>query len=273
MWGFVRALAGAHGKKVIQEVTDAIVATDPTTASAAQLEVMERDLDEVGRELAKFRAEAAREQSEADAVQSRFTRMRAAGDQLLARYNAETDPAKKADLEKSLNGLLTTLEEVKHELDQEAQEAVDANKLVAETEAIYQEKATALREAKTSLSKAARELEWAKTAQEHANMQAERAAQIAGLRDNEVGGLNAALTAMTRKAEEARGDAEAKRLKAAVLTKADHGSMDDPNVLEALASVQGTSPSLPFADRLAALGGPKPAPAPLQIEHKDGPGA
>ena len=158
MWGFVRALAGAHGKKVIQEVTDAIVATDPTTASAAQLEVMERDLDKVGRELAKFRAEAAREQSEADAVQSRFTRMRAAGDQLLARYNAETDPAKKADLEKSLNGLLTTLEEVKHELDQEAQEAVDANKLVAETEAIYQEKATALREAKTSLSKAAREL-------------------------------------------------------------------------------------------------------------------
>ena len=269
MFGFFTGLTKAHAKKTLRQVNDAIVAYDPTTASAAQLELMEADLDKVGKELAKFRAEAIREKQEEDAVRARFDRMRSAGDVLLAKYNAEENPAKKTELENSLNGLLTTLEEVQSELNQEAQEAVEAAALVTETETIYQEKAEALREAKKNLTKAARDLERAKVQEQRAEAAAERAAQIAGLRDNEVGGLNAALTAMQRQAADARGAAEAKRLKAQVLTKADHGSLEDPNVIAALASVSNAPSALPFAERLKALSGPTTeAAAPLQIENK-----
>lgn len=269
MFGFFTALGKAHGKKALRQVNDAIVSYDPSTASAAQLDLMESDLDKVGKELAKFRAEAIREKQEEDAVRARFDRMRAAGDALLTRYNAEQDPTKKTELENSLNGLLTTLEEVQIELAQEAQEAVEATALVNETETIYLEKAEALREAKKNLTKAARELERAKVQEARADVAAERAAQLAGLRDNEVGGLNAALTTMQRQAADARGAAEAKRLKAQVLTKADHGSLEDPNVIAALASVSNAPSALPFADRLKALSAPStPVAAPLQIENK-----
>lgn len=269
MFGFFTALTKAHGKKALSQVNDAIVAYDPATASAAQLEMMEADLDKVGKELASLRAEAIREQQEEVAVRARFDRMRAAGDTLLARYNAEEDPAKKTELENSLNGLLTTLEEVQTELAQEAQEAVEATALVNETETLYREKAEALKEAKKNLTKAARDLERAKVQEARADAQAERAARVAGLRDNEVGGLNAALTTMQRQAADARGAAESKRLKAQVLSKADHGSLEDPNVIAALASVSNAPSALPFADRLKALSGPStPVAAPLQIENK-----
>ena len=50
MFGFFTALTKAHGKKALSQVNDAIVAYDPATASAAQLEMMEADLDKVGKD-------------------------------------------------------------------------------------------------------------------------------------------------------------------------------------------------------------------------------
>ncbi len=54
MFGFVKALAEAHGQKAIQRVTDAIVDLDPATATEAQLHMMEQALDKVGVELSKL---------------------------------------------------------------------------------------------------------------------------------------------------------------------------------------------------------------------------
>lgn len=266
MFGFFGALLGAHGKKAVREVTDAVVRMDPTTATAAQLEVMEKDLDKVGTELAKFRADATRERKEAEDAKVRFDRMSGAAFELHRRYEGEADLNTKAELEKSLTGLITSLEAMKGEMAREESEAVEAEQLVREIEQIYTEKAEALRTAKTQLQQAARELERAKIAESHAEQRAEAAARVAGLRDNETGGLNAALTAMQRQTAEARATAEAKRLKADVLSKADVGSLEDPHVKAALASVQSPSSSLPFAERLAALSA-KPA-APVALENK-----
>lgn len=253
MFGFAKALAVAHGHKALQSVTDAIVDLDPATASKAQLDMMEDSLNKVNEELTKLKITAAHERSDANAVKSRFDMNTAAATALNTRYEAETDPVKKASLEKSLNGLMSTLEDIKRELDQNEQAAAESEALVTETTTIYEQKAADLLAAKRNLAKAAQELDAAKVAREHANEQAEHAAEIAGLRDNKTDGLNAALTSMQRQAEQARGDAEAAKLKASVLTKAEHGSMDDPNVLEALASVQASPSNISFADRLAAL--------------------
>lgn len=254
MWGFARALAEAHGQKAIQRVTDAIVDLDPATATEAQLHMMEQALDKVGVELSKFRAEAAREHADESATQQRYDRMKLAAGALNTRLEAETDPATKASLETSLNGLLTTLEGVKTELDQHHQESVDGDALVAETEEIYQQKASELRSAKDNLAHAARDLEAAHMQQEHAAEQAEHAAEVAGLRDDKADGLHAALDSMARQTAAAKADADAKRMKAEVLTHAEAGGMDDPNVKAALAAVSATpNSSKSFADRLAAL--------------------
>ena len=253
MTWFLATLIGEHGKKALQGVTDAIVAADTTTASAAQLEAMQQDMNHVAAELAKFRAEATKEQGVVNDAKARFDRMKAAGDALLARYNTETDDTKKAALEKSLNGLLTTTEGIAAELAQDQKDLDEATALVTETETIFNEKAEALRTAHATLTAAARDLEHAKLTEEHANMQAEHAAEVAGLRDNNVGSLNAAVTAMHRQADAARQAADAKHLTTEALTHVDHGSLDDPNVMAALAEVEHAPSTQSFAERLAAL--------------------
>lgn len=266
MLGFLRALGGAHGKKAIQEVTDAIVNLDPSTASDAQLAMMEQNLDKVGVMLAKVKTDAAREETEAVAAKAKFDRFAQGAQVLNAKYEAAPEGPQKAALATSLNGLLNTLEEAKVEMDREVSEAADAKALVTETETIYREKAEALRTAQKNLTQGARELARAKLAEEQAQMRANQAAEVAGLRNNEPDGLNSALTSMKRQTDAARGNAEALKIKATVLTQVEDGSLEDPNVLAALAEVKGTSSSLPFSQRLAALGAPAPATAaPLQI--------
>jgi chromosome segregation ATPase len=253
MFGFVRALAGEHAKNAIQKVTDAVVDLDPATASEAQLHMMEQALDHVGVELAKMKSEAAQEHAATVQVQQRFDRMRSAAGTLNSQFEAEADPTKKAGLEKSLNGLLTTLESIKSELDQHNQSTADADAMVAETESIYTEKGEALRTAKAALAAAARDLSSAHIAEERANEKAERAAEIAGLRDNKIDGLNAALTSMQRQTAQAKATADAQRMKADLLTHAEAGGLDDPNVKAALASVEASPSTQSFSDRLAAL--------------------
>jgi chromosome segregation ATPase len=254
MFGFARALAQEHGQKIVQRLTDAAVDLDPATASEAELHMMEDSLNKVIAELAKFRAEAAKEHADATAVQQRFDRMTAAGAALNTQYEAETDATKKASLATSLNGLLTTLEGIKTELDQHNQEAIDGDKLVAETEEICQQKAEELRTAKANLAKAAHDLEAAHMAQQHAAEQAEHAAELAGLRDDNPDGLHAALNSMQRQTDAARAAADAARTKTDLLSHAEAGGLDDPNVKAALAAVATAPTSQSFADRLAALG-------------------
>ncbi len=252
-FAFLGALLGEHGKKFVQEATDKMVDMDPATASAAQLHLMEQNLDEILKKFTTIKESAAREHAELAPVQARFDRLRAAAATLNDQFDAETDPAKKAELSTSLNGLLSTLEGVKTELDQHKSSTAEADALVADTEALYKQKSQALLAAKTKLAGAARELETAHIAQDRANERAEQAAELAGLRNNASDGLNAAFNSMQRQAADARADAEAKKLKADVLTHVDTGGLDDPNVKAALAAVDNAPSSQSFADRLAAL--------------------
>ncbi len=253
MASFLANLFSNHGKKIIREVSDAVVALDPATATAAQLATMEQSLDATGKILAGIRADTAREQSEASEIQVRFGRQKAAAAALSASVDAETDPAIKAKKTESLNNLLTALEKLKGEVETEVNEAKDALALLTETEAQYNEKAAALRTAKKDLTDASRDLERANIAKQRAEATAETAAQLAGLRDNDVTSLNSAMSAMQRKAADARKDADAAKSKAAALSVKDTGTEDDPFVAEALAQVDGSTNNKSAAERLAAL--------------------
>lgn len=254
MLGFTRALFQAHGEKIVRNLTDAVVDLDPKTASEAQLKAMESSLDDVGKKVTEIRTAAQADRTEATGCQARFDRMNLAANALNARFAAETDPAKKDALQKSLEGLLTSLESLKSELDADLDRAKIGEQQLAELEAIYQEKAAEWKSAKATLEHAQRDMEMAKVDQQRAAEQAERAAEIAGLRDGKVEGVNAALSSMTRQTAEAKAQAETLRMKTGALTHADTGSMDDPNVLAALAAVTPAPSTQSFADRLAALG-------------------
>ncbi|WP_051329833.1 hypothetical protein [Niveispirillum irakense] len=267
MMQFFRTLLGVKGEQVGRQVVDALVELDPKSASIAQLRVMEADLDKAGKLLANLRVELQRERKEAVEARENYGRRLAAAEHLnnqLATAGA-TDDVKRASLESSLANLLTQLEQLEEEVLIEEREADEAEALVAEAEAAYREKAKALSEAKTALAKAERDMERAKIEESREKERANRAAQIAGLRGEGDGSkLTVAVDAMQRRAQQARVNAEAARMKAQALTDLSSRNSDnlgDANIEAALKAVSGgPTPGLSVHERLARLSGKSAAP-------------
>ena len=264
MMQFFRTLLGVKGEQVGRQVVDALVELDPKSASIAQLRVMETDLDKAGKLLANLRVELQRERKEAVEARENYGRRLAAAEHLNNQLaTASPDDVKRASLESSLANLLTQLEQLEEEVLIEEREADDAEALVAEAEAAYREKAKALSEAKTALAKAERDMERAKIEETREKERANRAAQIAGLRGEGDGSkLTVAVDAMQRRAQQARVNAEAARMKAQALNDLSSRNSDnlgDANIEAALKAVSGgPSSALSVHERLARLSG-KPA--------------
>lgn len=273
MMQFFRTLLGVKGEKVGRQVVDALVAMDPKSASVAQLRVMEADLDKAGKLLSSLRADLQRERNEAIQARQDYDRRLAAAEHLNNQL-AVADGERRAALEASLAKLLAQLEELEGEVAVEEREADEAEALVAEAENAYREKAKALAEAKSALTKAERDMQRASIQEERERERADRAAAVAGLRDDGGSKLNVAIDAMNRRAQEARSNAESARLKAKVLTdlsQKSNESMGDANIAAALAAVgTGGTPALSVQERLARLKGPSGTPVALPSPQDTG---
>lgn len=265
MMQFFKTLIGVKGDQLGRQLVDAIVELDTKAATETQLRVMEQDLDKAGQLLSRLRAECDKERREAVEARTHYNRLLAAAEHLNTRLASAGDD-ERLTLESSLNNLLTQLESSRDEAEVEEREAVDAEQLVAEAEAAYREKAKALSEAKATLTKAQRDMERARIQEEREQERSERAAQVAGLRAGGASKLNVAVDAMQRRAEQARMNAEAARLKARALTDLSSRSgtsMGDPNIEAALKAVTGggSTPGLSPSERLAKLTGRPPSAA------------
>lgn len=259
--GYLGRLLGLEGKKALQLVSDQIANHDPTTASLAQLQEMEADLDKAGRLIARLRQDATREEHEAVEAKRVFDLNVSAAERLQAQLRApDATPERKQALTVSLNSLITSITNYKTSWDREQSEADDAHSILVEAEEAYTTKATALKAAKETLTGAKRELERSQIHKEQATQRAELAAQVAGLREDTVGGLNGAVNSLQRITNANNQAAEAARMKANALRKPLAGSSDDPLIRDALTAA--ANPALDDArsldERLAALTGRAP---------------
>src|SRR5215467_1563366 len=107
MLSFIKNLAGVKFDRAADAAVEALVRWDPHSASEAELRSMEQHLDELGQQVARARQGYDKEAREADAIQALSTQRMAAAEHLQAQLAAETDPAKKAQLERSLTTLVT----------------------------------------------------------------------------------------------------------------------------------------------------------------------
>jgi chromosome segregation ATPase len=262
MMQFFRTLLGVKGEKFGRQVVEALVEMDPKSASLAQLRVMESDLDKAGKLLSSLRADLQRERREASEARDNYARRLAAAEHLTRQIAQADDPSRRTAMETSLANLLTQLENLESEVAVEEREADEAESLVAEAEAAYLEKAKSLAEAKTALNKAERDMERAKIQEGREKERADRAAAVAGLRSDSGSKLTVAVDAMKRRADEARSNAEAARMKAQALTHVANRSKDDmgdPHIQAALAAVGSGGGGQPLAlhERLARLSSSK----------------
>lgn len=254
MFSFMTSFLGAKGKEIGQEVVQALVEMDPEAATQAQLEQMEKDLDQAGLVLQKIRADHDREVREADAATKRYDQMMAAAEHLQKQLDDPATPAdRKPGLETSLAKLVAQLEEFAPEVDRERADVVEVQALLDEAHEAYKIKAQALAQAKQKLDRAKRDMQRASMEQERSEEKARRAAEVAGLRQGTGNKLNVALDAMQRRAEEARAKAAASKMKSEALSQVASAPEGDPNIAAALKAVEGTARPGNLSDRLSAL--------------------
>jgi chromosome segregation ATPase len=252
MLKFMSNLIGVKFDKAAQNGVEALVRWDPQSASEAELRTMEQHLDALGREVAQARVSYDQESKEAVAIQALSQQRMAAAEQLQSQAAAETDPARKAALEKSLETLVNMLETMAPEVDREKKEAADAKEFLQMLETTYADAGGKLKSARSALQQAQRDMGRAAQQRELADRQAEAARRAAGLASS-TSGLTVALKAMQDAAAKDLVSADAQMSKAKLL-RPTAPEQDDPNIAAALAQVSG-KPLLPAGlnERLAAL--------------------
>lgn len=252
MLNFVKNMFGVKMDQAVEAGIQALVRWDPRSASEAELRTMEQHLDELGREVALARQSFDREQKEAQTIQLLSDQRMAAAEQLQRQSAAETEPARKAALEKSLSTLVTMLEQMAPDLTREKQDAADAKDFLEMLERTYAEAGGKLKTAHAELERAQRDMGRAAQQREQADRQAEGARRAAGLAST-TSSLTVALKAMQDTAARDLASADAAMSKARLL-KPTKPEEDDPNIAAAMAAAQGR-PAVPqnLDQRLAAL--------------------
>lgn len=252
MLNFFRNLIGVKADQAVQAGVEALVRWDPKGATEAELRSMEQHLDELGLEVAEARASFEREKREADAIKALLNQRMAAAELLQTQASAETDPARKTQIERSLTTLLDMLEQMAPDVEREAHEATDAQDFLAMLEKTYADAGAKLKAARSQLEHAERDMRRAEQQRELAERQAEAARRAAGL-SSTANGLNVALKTMQEAAARDLAKAEAANAKAKLLTPT-RPEQDDPNIAAALAAAGGQSPAATsVTDRLARL--------------------
>ena len=249
---FMKNLLGVKMDKAAAAGIEALVRWDPKSASEAELRTMEQRLDDLGREVAMARQSYDKEQREADTIQALSQQRMAAAEQLQRQVDAENDPARKATLEKSLETLVSMLEQMTPEVEREKSEAVDAKDYLVMLEQTYAEAGGKLKTARSELERAQRDMARASQQREQADRQAEAARRAAGLAST-TSSLTVALEAMQDAAQKDLVSADAQMSKAKLL-RPTRPEQDDPNIAAALATAAGKPPApQSLSERLAAL--------------------
>lgn len=250
---FVRNFIGVKGDSVAAGVVKALVQLDPESATVADLHTMEQDLDKAGRMIAKLRADLAHEQAEFDSIGGQYHELMA-GAELLQRRIADpgTPEVQRQSLNASLASLVQKIEHMAPELDRDKKDVEDTRTLLSEAEAVYQQKAEALTNAKKNLDSARHDLQHARYEEERSAERARQAASVAGLVTSPTSGLTVALNSMQQSAQEARQRAEVMNMKAEALAGLKDAAADH-NVARALAEVRGATSTLSLTERLSAL--------------------
>jgi chromosome segregation ATPase len=252
MYTFIRNLVGVKTDQAVQGAVEAIVRWDPKSATEAELRSMEQHLDVLGRQVAEARMAFDKEKREADAIQSLSQQRMAAAEQIQHRLEAESDPTRKAELERSLSILVSMLETMAPDIEREKADAIDAGEFLHSLEDTYQQAGQKLRGARDALNRAQRDMGRADQQRDMAERRAEAARQAAGL-SGATSGLSVALKAMQDNAAKNLAMAESANAKAKLLAPT-RPEQDDPNIAAAMAQVQGRGPApTNLNDRLAAL--------------------
>jgi chromosome segregation ATPase len=246
-----KTLFGMGTKKLEQaqeSLTVAVVNFDPETATEVQIDQMDKAVTVAAKEVHALREDARRERKEAEEIVELWNQRFAAAEKLQEML-ADATGKKATSIEASLDKLATQLSDMEADVEREKEEAEDAEAVLADAEAALKDLADGLKTARKTLKDAQRSVKKAELDADRARKKEERAKVAAGIKQKATG-LNTALDAMNKKAEQSKATAAAANMKADLLKPT--SIEDDPNIAAAMAAASGDSTEkLSASDRLA----------------------
>jgi hypothetical protein len=202
MYKFLAAFGMEKVHSAVTDVVTWLTAVDPKTATAAQLGMLRQKRDEYAGRLVEARRALAKDQAETAAIQAKVDAAKKALGILQGRL-ATAEEAEKADIMGKAKTIATQLETNLAELEREKKEDAQAQEVVDAVQKLYDQMDGMLREAHSTLEDAARRKATAEADRDHAKLMSELKGSEANF-----SGLNVALDAMNRAADEAEKEAE-----------------------------------------------------------------
>ena len=199
------------GKNTLLElknkVTDFIALNNPELATQAELDAMLQRFEELSEALAKAELDMKKEQKEADEARSNFNKYVDMRDIAAKRIEDGIDVEKNT---KSLNTINETLAKMHDKTKREIEEAEMASTQCNELRAIVKQYWQQIETAKERIAQSASNLKLTKAKLEQAEQMEQRQREIKGL-TKEHSSINAASTAMDRKAAELEAKLQASK--------------------------------------------------------------
>ena len=205
---FWKMFAKQKAEDTIQGIAEAVINLDPETASKAQIAELEGKVGGASMEIAKARREYQREQQEADEAQAAYEKQYKMAEYLQGQIDAGENVDENQD---ALNDVITTLQEMKPEVEREQEEAVEAKAYLDESEAVAKELASQLKSIKGELDSAKRDMQTAEKKQQRLKLQQERQDRLKGLSSNSSSAV--AVNAMKKRAEKVKDEMTAAETK------------------------------------------------------------
>ena len=107
---FTKCFIGVGGEQAASALTTAMVKMAPETATAAELENMEQDLEAAGQLISRLQRELTDERRAYDAINARYTQMMGAAENL--KHQIDAASFLKDPLQASLPTLVAQIEEI-----------------------------------------------------------------------------------------------------------------------------------------------------------------
>ena len=253
VWRFLKQYGMSKATDLLDDFAATVVAFDPEVASRAQIEMMDAELQKLGRRLAEAEAEVAREHRETAALRQTYDEYLRAAHILQAKLTSEDAVDRQGEIEASLARVVGKLEHLKPEVEREEQEDQEVEAWRCELRRSFEDLGKKLHQAKGELQSARREMDVARLRKDRAAEQDRRAQEAAGMTSS-ISTLSVALDAMNQTTASLRAETETLQLKAGLFQAE---QLDyDPQIAAALETVRGKErhSSTSLADRLAALG-------------------
>lgn len=243
---YVKNTAAGAGSSMVS----LLAKLDPEGMSEAQIDEMDNALTEVTRQKVRAEADWKREQQEADVIKVNYDRRMSAAERIQKKMDEATSENDKIKFAEALGQLLDEIEKMSTDVDREVEEAKQAEAYFRELEDVVKTASEKLKTARKTLKDAQHRIERAEIAAKRAKEQEDQAKVLAGIKQGLDSG-NAALDAMSKRAEKLEEDARVAKEKANMLSPT--SSTSNSIIEDALKDTEKPVSTESLSDRLARL--------------------